>query len=178
LDWYDKLSAYFPETEMKHPGQMEDLLTLEAKYHKAEAKEYIVTYADFKTFIFIDYLLVNPTIRSRGIGSKLLHAFKKRNKVIILEVEQPDEDDQDTLNRISFYEKNGFKKAEHISYTRSVEDGEPSSMDIYYWSPHATDEKDIMSKMAIICREIHNFNSEKYYGRIVADPDEVLEWDN
>lgn len=178
LDWYDKLSEYFPDKEMKHPGQMKELLALDTGYHKAETDEFIVTYADFRTFIFIDYLLVNPNIRSRGVGTRILNAFKRRNKVIILEVEQPEEDNEHTIMRIRFYEKNGFQKAEHIVYTRSDEEGDPNTMDVYYWSPEPISEREIMSKMAVICHEIHNFKSEKYYGRIIADPDEVLDWES
>lgn len=157
----------------------EQMLAL-AKHHEAyrihETDDFVVTYAEFKDFIFIDYLLVNPNTRGKGIGSKVLQAFKKTGKAIILEVEPPDTDEKDTVKRVQFYERNGFRKAEHIEYTRSDDDGTPYSMDIYYWPPEDVKEETILRDMARVCREIHNFRALKYYGRLIADPDEVLNW--
>jgi ribosomal protein S18 acetylase RimI-like enzyme len=178
MDWYEKLSEYFPAHEMKHPGQMEELLAYHPAYKKHETQEYVATYAEFPTFIFIDYLLVNPNIRGKGLGSKALSLFKSKDKTIILEVEPADTDKQETTQRIRFYERNGFQKAEHIVYTRSDEEGDPYEMDVYYWSPSAVSEREILHQMATICRDIHNFKSEKYYGRIVANPDDVLDWEH
>lgn len=176
MHWYEKLAGYFPNHELKDRGQMEALLSHHEAYRKHETSDYIVTYAEFHDFIFIDYLLVFPTTRGKGIGSQVLNLFKQREKTIILEVEPPDAQDHDTLKRVRFYEKNGFRKAEHIEYTRSDEDGTPYTMDIYYWPPEEVSERAILSKMAHVCREIHNFQTLKYYGRIVADPDDVLNW--
>lgn len=176
LHWYEKLAGYFPEHEMKHRGQMEELLSHHDAYRKLETKDYLATYAEFPDFIFIDYLLVLPTTRGKGVGSQVLNRFKERGKTVILEVEPPDAEDDDTLRRIHFYEKNGFRKAEHIEYTRSDEDGTPYAMDIYYWPPGEVSEQAILRQMALVCREIHNFRALKYYGRIVADPEDVLNW--
>lgn len=161
---------------MKHPGQMMELLDEGTHYKKIETNDYIVTYADFPTFIFIDYLLVTSQHRGKGTGSKILNKLKERNKTIVLEVEPPDAEDHSTMKRIRFYEKNGFVRAEHIQYTRFDEDGETYTMDIYYWSPDTISEREVMSQMATICRKVHNFKAEKYYGRIIADPETVLTW--
>ncbi|WP_175577999.1 hypothetical protein [Brevibacillus massiliensis] len=49
-------------------------------------------------------------------------------------------------------------------------------MSIYYWSPEEDlPQEAVLKKMAKACEEIHNFRSKRYYGRIDADPDEVLE---
>jgi ribosomal protein S18 acetylase RimI-like enzyme len=137
-----------------------------------------VTYAEFAKFIFIDYLLVNPNIRGKGLGSQALSMFKRKGKTVILEVEPPDTDRKETLQRIRFYERNGFQRAEHIVYTRSDDDGEPFAMDVYYWSPTDVPQREILKQMTTICRDIHNFKSEHYYGRMIADPDDVLEWEH
>lgn len=176
MQWYEKLNDYFPDHEMKHKGQMQDLLTHHEAYWKHETGDYLVTYAEFDNFIFIDYLLVNPNTRGKGTGSKVLEQFKQRGKNIILEIEPPEADDTDTQRRARFYEKNGFRKAEHIEYTRSDEDGTPYTMDVYYWAPSEVSERTILKQMAVVCREIHNFRALKYYGRLVADPDDVLNW--
>lgn len=176
MEWYERLSRYFPPNEMKDPEHMQDLLSHHDAYHKWETPDFVVTYAEFETFIFIDYLLVTSSHRGRGIGSQLLERFKQKGKILIVEVEPNDQDDGDKGKRIAFYEKNGFLKAENITYTRSEEDGTLYTLDIYYWSPEPVSELEILGKMATICREIHNFKALKFYGRLVAVPEEVLDW--
>lgn len=176
MDWYNRLNGYFPEHEMKDKGQMSDLIQEKDVYHKKETENFIVLYAEFEDFIFIDYLLVNPKTRGKGIGGKVLDWFKEKDKPIILEVEPVDQTDEDTEKRLLFYYKNGFKKADQIKYERENEEGESYRMNILYWSPERINQTDIMEFMAKACQEIHNFRAKKYYGRLVADPDEVLNW--
>jgi len=176
MEWYKKLSTYFPENEMKDEGQMNALLAHHEAYHVYQTDSVVATYAKFRNFIFIDYLLVNPNTRGQGIGRKVLDAFKQTGKPIILEVEPPEAEGDDTVRRVKFYERNGFRKAEHIEYTRSDEDGTLNTMDIYYWPPDEVSEKTILQQMATVCREIHNFRALKYYGRLVADPIDSLSW--
>jgi ribosomal protein S18 acetylase RimI-like enzyme len=176
VDWYEKLSDYFPEHEMKHPGQMNDLLVHHEAYKKYETEDFLVMYAEYPTFLFVDYLLVNPNTRGSGVGGKVLQHLKKKGKTIILEVEPPEVEDADTSRRIRFYEKNGFRKADHIEYIRSDDDGDEHWMDVYYWPESEVSEKKVLEQMTTVCHEIHNFRSLKYYGRIVADPDDVLNW--
>ncbi|QSO54524.1 GNAT family N-acetyltransferase [Alicyclobacillus curvatus] len=176
MTFYDRLSKYFPDHELKHEGQMNELIDDHEAYKVHEEEDFVVTYAEFPEFIFIDYLLVSSKTRGKGTGTKVLDAFKKRGKTVILEVEPPDADDADTMKRIRFYEKNGFQKAEHIEYTRPDDDGTPHTMDVYYWAPDEVSEHSILKQMTTVCREIHNFRAMKYYGRLIAEPDEVLEW--
>lgn len=176
MDWYEKLANYFPEHEMKPEGQMHDLFIHHDAYRKYETDDYLVTYAEFKSFIFVDYLLVNPKTRGRGVGGQVLNHLKKKGKPIVLEVEPPDAEDKDTLKRVHFYEKNGFRRARHIEYTRVDDDGESRTMDIYYWPPNEVSERTVLEQMVTVCDEIHNFRALKYYGRFVADPDDVLNW--
>lgn len=175
MEWYERLNEYFPEHEMKDPRQMQALIEEKDVYHKEETDDYIMLYAEFPTFIFIDYLLINPETRGKGIGTKVLNKLKQKGKAILLEVEPIDREDEDTLKRVNFYRKNGFVKADRIVYQREDESGEPYEMKIYYWSPEEDlPQEVILEKMAKACQEIHNFRSKRYYGRVVADPDEVL----
>ncbi|WDM02927.1 GNAT family N-acetyltransferase [Alicyclobacillus cycloheptanicus] len=178
MDWYERLANYFPEHEMKHPEQLRELLQHHEAYRKMETQDYVVTYAEFPDFVFIDYLLVNPRTRGKGVGSRLLNHFKARGKTLIVEVEPPDAEDEDTVKRVQFYERNGFVRAERITYTRSDDDGTPYTMDIYYWSPDEVSEQAVLRNMKTICREIHNFRAMKYYGRLLADPEEVFTWES
>ncbi|GMA49800.1 putative acetyltransferase YjbC [Alicyclobacillus contaminans] len=176
MDWFNKLQAYFPEHEMKDEGQMRELLSHHSAYRKWETDQFVVTYAEFPDFLFIDYLLVYPGTRGHGVGSQILNRFKQKGKTIVLEVEPADAEDKDTLRRVRFYERNGFHRANHIEYTRSDDDGTSFTMDVYYWSPNEVSERTILRHMSTVCREIHNFRALKYYGRVVADPEEVLNW--
>lgn len=174
MEWYERLNEYFPEHEMKDPGQLQELIEDKDVYHKEETEDYVVMYAEFPSFIFIDYLLVDPRTRGKGVGTQVINRFKQKGKPIILEVEPVDQEDKDTQKRVKFYERNGFVRADRIHYRREDDSGETYETNIYYWSPEELPQKDILEKMAKACREIHNFRSSKYYGRLVADPDKVL----
>ncbi len=176
MNWYDKLNKYFPEHEMKKQEHLEDLIEDNDNYHKEETEDYLVLYAEFPDFIFIDYILVTSKSRGRGIGSSLLDRFKAKKKVILLEVEPPDIEDVNTEKRMEFYLKNEFKIANHIQYKRKDEDGDVFTMNILYWPADETSQRQIMSLMAKACAAIHNYRSRYYYGREVANPDQVLDW--
>jgi GNAT superfamily N-acetyltransferase len=176
MDWYEKLNDYFPEHEMKNSQQLKELLEHNSYYHKEENDDFIVLYAEFPSFIFIDYLLVTSKTRGKGIGTKVLDSFKHKEKIIILEAEPFDADDADTQRRLNFYLKNGFKKADHIQYTREDDKGEPFEMKVLYWPPYEEDQQVILDKMKRACAEIHNFRAQRHYGRLLANPEEVLQW--
>lgn len=176
MDWYDRLSDYFPDQELKARGQIRDLLTHHAAYHKQETDDYLLLYADFPDFIFIDYLLVSPKTRGRGVGGQVIEHLKSYGKRLIAELEPINPKRPATEKRVHFYEKHGFQHASHIAYTRYDEDEKPNSMDVFYWSPTPIPEKTALKDMFRVCEELHNFRALKYYGREVANPDEVLEW--
>lgn len=56
MDWYEKLNTYFPVSEMKSKVQLDALLLEKGEHYiKDEGKYHIVMYAEFDTFIFIDF---------------------------------------------------------------------------------------------------------------------------
>jgi hypothetical protein len=55
MEWYERLNEYFPEHEMKDPRQMHALIEDKEVYHKEETDDYIMLYAEFPAFIFIDW---------------------------------------------------------------------------------------------------------------------------
>ncbi|MET3288314.1 UNVERIFIED_CONTAM: GNAT superfamily N-acetyltransferase [Brevibacillus sp. OAP136] len=175
MEWYERLTEYFPEYEMKTEAQIKALIKEKDSYHKVETDQYLLLYAEFPTFLFIDYLLINPATRGKGIGTSVINKLKAKGKDILLEVEPINREDQDTVRRVRFYQKNGFVKADRIQYRWQDDNGEIYEMNIYYWSPHDTlPQEKVMEKMARACQEIHNFRSKQYYGRMVANPEEVL----
>ncbi|MFC4075909.1 GNAT family N-acetyltransferase [Salinithrix halophila] len=175
MDYYDRLKDYFPEEELKKYAHLRDLLDDQEIYHKEETEDYLLLYGEFRNFIFVDYLLVSGKTRGKGVGSQVIEKLKKKGKAIILEVEEPDPAQPDTKKRIHFYEKNGFQIADQIEYVRETDDGGTLKLDIYYWSPVPLTQQEVMDRMAKACEEVHNFRSMRHYGRIQADPEEVLE---
>lgn len=174
MDWYQKLSSYFPEHEMKSKTHLEDLLNHKDEYNKIETENYVVLYAEFSDFLFIDYLLVFKSDRGQGIGSQVLSEFKKKQKSILLEVEPRDPDDPDTIKRFRFYDKNGFGYADQIEYIFIDEQGNSFPMKLFYWPPYELSQRDIMERMQRIINEIHNFRSETKDGQLTANPERVL----
>ncbi|WP_028612839.1 GNAT family N-acetyltransferase [Paenibacillus harenae] len=176
MEWYGKLNDYFPEHEMKNPQQLKELIEEHDYYHKEETDDYVMLYADFPDFIFIDYLLVTSNTRGKGFGTKILDKLKEQGKMILLEAEPALPKDSDSKRRLQFYERNGFKKADLIRYTRRDEQDEPYSMHILYWSPAGMPQAIVKEMMELACDEIHNFRARRHYGRQLVDLDEALEW--
>lgn len=79
---------------MKSREHMEVLLNEKGDvYYKDEIDLHVLMYAEFDSFIFIDYLWVSAKARGQGIGHLLIEKLKKKNKPIILEVEPIDYED-------------------------------------------------------------------------------------
>ncbi len=173
--YYGRLNDYFPAQEMKHPLHLRDLVEDQPNYHKIENSDYILLYAQFRDFIFIDYLLVNASKRGNGIGSRIMNYLYGKGLPIILEVEESDEDNPDTLLRRRFYIRHGFHFARGVKYLRIDKSGVPFSMDILYWplGEFLSDEQ-VMLMMATVCKHVHNYKSERYYENLPADPNKVL----
>ncbi|MDA7026101.1 GNAT family N-acetyltransferase [Bacillus sp. CLL-7-23] len=177
MAWYEKLSGYFPIEEMKSKEHMEALLKeRDDIYQKEEGRHHVLMYAEFDSFIFIDYLFVSRDARGQGLGTKLIEKLKKKNKPILLEVEPIDEDDIDTAKRLKFYQKEHFKHAESIGYRRrSLATGKVSEMEILYWTPKSNTEEEVYEAMKETYEKIHTYKDEKWYGEPFEDVEDVLE---
>lgn len=179
MNWYEKLNKYFPVEEMKSKEHMETLLKEKGGvYYKDEGPHHVLMYAEFDTFIFIDYVWVSAKSRGQGIGHKLIEKLKKRNKPIILEVEPIDYEDSDTEKRLHFYQREGFTHAQSIGYTRrSLATNEENPMEILYWSPNDDSEEEIYEKMKKMYEDIHTYKDEEFYGKSYQPVDEALHYD-
>ncbi|WP_188208324.1 GNAT family N-acetyltransferase [Alkalibacillus aidingensis] len=179
MNWYEKLNEYFPVEEMKSKEHMEMLLKEKSDvYHKDEGEYHVMMYAEFDSFIFIDYVYVSPKARGKGIGHQLLEKLKQRGKPIILEVEPVDYEDTDTEKRLKFYQREGFKHAQSIGYTRrSLATNEVNTMEILYWSPEEESEEAIYEKMKKLYEQIHTYKDEELYGESYQPVDEVLKFE-
>lgn len=178
LNWFDKLKEYFPVQEMKSKEHMDLLLKEKGDvYHKDEGPEHILMYAEFKQFIFIDYLYVSSESRGKGLGHQLIEKLKTKQKPIILEVEPIDYEDSDTLKRLNFYQRESFKHAKSIGYNRrSLATNEDSPLEILYWSPTDDNEEEIFQQMRTMYLDIHTYKDEELYGKSYQSVEEVLSY--
>ncbi len=178
MNWYEKLSRYFPVEEMKSKEHMELLLDEKEVYHKEEGTNYVMMYAEFPTFIFVDYLFVSKDARGQGLGKRLLDKLKQKEKPIILEVEPASHQDIDTQKRQRFYQREGFHQATSIEYKRrSLATGQINELEILYWAPHHESEEEIYNAMKKMYREIHTYKDVEVYGDSYQEVDEVLSFE-
>ncbi|WP_035723895.1 GNAT family N-acetyltransferase [Gracilibacillus boraciitolerans] len=180
MNWYEKLKQYFPVEEMKSKQHMELLLKEKGDvYYKDEGPDHVLMYADFPTFIFIDYVYVSKESRGKGMGHQLLAKLKEKEKPIILEVEPFDYQDSDSTKRLHFYQREGFKHAVSIGYTRrSLATNEANTLEILYWAPKDESEEEIYQQMKRMYEDIHTYKDEEIYGRSYQPVEEVLKYNN
>jgi len=179
MHWYEKLNQYFPIEEMKSQEHMEALLQEHPEiYHKDEGPNHVLMYAEFDTFLFIDYLIVSGTTRGQGLGHKLMEKMKQKEKPIILEVEPVNYEDTDTEKRLRFYKREGFEHAQSIGYRRrSLATKQINEMEILYWAPHQESEEMIFEAMKKTYETIHTYKDVEFYGEQYQPVDEVLSFE-
>ncbi|MCG3087870.1 GNAT family N-acetyltransferase [Sporosarcina cyprini] len=176
MNWYEKLSEYFPIEEMKSKEHMEALLNDKKNiYRKEEGPHHVLMFVETESFIFIDYLFVSAQSRGAGIGRKLLDSLKQKGKPIILEVEPVDYEDTDTEKRLKFYARENFHHARRIGYSRrSLATGEQNDMEILFWSPDDADEESVYEAMKMTYEDIHTYKDETFYGEPYDPAEKVL----
>ncbi|AIE58917.1 Putative acetyltransferase [Bacillus methanolicus MGA3] len=179
MNWYEKLSQYFPIEEMKSKEHIEALLKERGDiYHKDEGPHHVMMYVETDNFIFIDYLFVSKESRGQGLGHQLIEKLKKKDKPIILEVEPVDYEDSDTEKRLRFYKREGFEHAQSIGYRRrSLATNEINQMEILYWSPTEESEESIFEKMKKTYEMIHTYKDKKWYRESYEPVEKVLTLD-
>lgn len=177
-NWFKNLREYFPAKEMKSETHMKTLFQHKKDAYKLEeGPQHTLVYFEDQDFLFIDYILVRSTSRGSGLGSKVMERVKKKNKLVILEVDPPSPEDPESLKRIRFYQKLNFRKASSIHYERKhPATGEKNIMDIFYWAPQALPEHAIFEKMKKAYEEVHAYKSEAFYGIEPQPADDVLQY--
>lgn len=102
----------FPEQQRRKESQQRDLIAFEKKYHLEmidfEGKIVgFLAYWDLESFIYIEHLAIDKSMRGKGLGGKVVKEFtQKWDKEILLEVEPPT--DEISKKRIDFYKDLGF----------------------------------------------------------------------
>lgn len=176
--WFSKLHEYFPAKEMKSEKHMKLLFqNKEENYRLDEGPQYTLVYFEKPDFLFVDYILVCSTSRGSGLGSKVMERVKKKNKLVILEVDPVTTENPESAKRMRFYQKMNFRKAHSIRYERKhPATGEKSVMDIFYWSPQETSEGLVLEKMKEAYEEVHAYKSEEIYGIEPQTTSKVLQY--
>ena len=107
----------FPNTEMRvYEGQknllLEDKYSIIVKRNDSGDIQGIISCWDLTDFKYIEHFAVDKNQRGNNIGGKMITEFcKSQNRPVVLEVEFP-EDDM-SIRRIGFYERNGFLMNEY-----------------------------------------------------------------
>lgn len=66
-----------------------------------------ISYWEFDSYIYIEHLAINSSLRGEGYGSRLLREFAQRSgKMLLLEIDPIV--DEISAKRLRFYEHNGF----------------------------------------------------------------------
>lgn len=179
MNWYEKLNEYFPVEEMKSKRHMDILLDEKGDvYYKDEGPYHVLMYAEFKDFVFIDYLWVSAKSRGKGIGHQIIEKMKAKNKPIILEVEPIDYEDTDSAKRLHFYKRENFIHAQSIEYNRkSLATNEETVLEILFWSPDDQSEDFIYNQMKKMYESIHTYKDKEIYGKSYQPVVEVLDYD-
>ena len=88
-----------------------------------------IGYWEFDNFIYGEHFAVEPEMRGQKIGEKFLaHLASISPKPIILEVELPEE--EMSIRRIKFYERNGYKLRDDITYIQPPYSPEKNSLEL------------------------------------------------
>lgn len=93
------------------------------------------TFWDFgHGYLYGEHFAVTPACRGGGIGTRVLDYIKSMEIPMILEIETPSDEDETTLRRRLFYERNGFilNPHEHVQPAYHS-DSEPVPMKVMTW---------------------------------------------
>lgn len=84
----------------------------------------LIIFWNFNEFVFLEHFAIEPDLRGLGIGEKTLAEIKTLyQKTVILETELPN--DELSLRRIRFYERNGFHKLSRTYFQPSYGSNKP-----------------------------------------------------
>jgi len=80
-----------------------------------------ITCWTFDCFVYVEHFAVDSKMRGQNIGSEVMSTFLQKTSLpVVLEVEMPE--DAQSIRRISFYERLGFKVIPH-NYAQPYYDG-------------------------------------------------------
>ena len=150
----------FPEDERRDFNEVLRLLDDSSPFNIIVATKDDSTFAgfigywDFDNFIYIEHFAVEPELRGQKIGEKFLaHMASFSSKPIVLEVELPEE--EMSIRRIKFYERNGYILREEIKYIQPPYSAGKNSLELKLMTLGSLD-------LSNDCNEIKTIHKEVY----------------
>lgn len=113
---FDKLfhliEESFPSDEYRIYEEQKELLknplySVYTVYSETRSIKGFISVWEFENLAYVEHFAVNPNYRNAGLGKSMLQELRQHlNKMICLEVEPPE--DEMSIRRIKFYERNDF----------------------------------------------------------------------
>ncbi len=154
------LSA-FPKEERRRVEPLKQLIEKRAEmYFNAVISDDklagLFVYWDFKTFYYIEHLVIFPEMRSRNIGQQVL-GFAENHliKLRLLEVEPAI--DQLTTRRVNYYLRNGYNVLDR-DYLQPSYDGVRASVRLWIMGNKAITGQELQKYIQIIQKEVYYQN--------------------
>lgn len=117
-----------------------------------------LTYWTFDGYVYVEHFAVDPAHRSKNIGSMMLrHLFDVAGPDVLIEVEKPTTDE--ARRRVAFYEKNGFRLREEITYVQPPYSMDQSGVEMSlmtHGNVKLRDTRDLREMLT----EVYNVNSD------------------
>lgn len=123
---YELYRGAFPAIERRNLGDLEHILNYDKNFEMdalLKDGEFVgfFNFWTFERFIFGEHFAIDSKMRGQNIGSEVVKKLmSKVNLPFVLEVEMPT--DAQSIRRIEFYERLGFKVLSH-SYAQPYYDG-------------------------------------------------------
>ncbi len=113
------------------------------------------TYWDFRRFCYGEHFATDTTYRNHGYGSQILSAILERiAKPLVIEVEMPD--NELSMRRIGFYQRNGMHLWEDYNYMQPAYRPNGNTLPMLLMSSGGLDsENDFAEVVSIIHREVY-----------------------
>ncbi len=116
-----------------------------------------LTYWTFDGYVYVEHFAVDPAHRSKNIGSMMLrHLFDVAGPDVLIEVENPTTDE--ARRRVAFYEKNGFRLREEITYVQPPYSMDQSGVEMSLMT-HGNVKLRDMRDLREMFTEVYNVNS-------------------
>ena len=119
----------FPNTEMRtYEGQkkllLENIYSIDVERNNEDKIIGFIAHWELTDFSYTEHFAVEKNQRGNNIGAKMLNEFcKNQKRPVVLEVEYPEDDF--SIRRIGFYERNNFTMNEHKYVQPPTREGNP-----------------------------------------------------
>ena len=122
---FDALERSFVPEERRERDDAQRLMAEGAytAYHiiDGDIRVGVMTVWELEGFAYVEHFFTYPEFRNKGYGGEALSCIKEKYETVVLEAEPPR--DELTKRRVSFYERNGFRKNERYYFQPAYRKG-------------------------------------------------------